>query len=382
MIPQLPNVLVITACTGFLLATPLAVAQESNDASNDTAAENSDLLPDIREDETPLKLRKRNFVVVPIPNVNPTLDAGLILAGAYFWPQTEQQQAAQPASATGVAIMETSNDSSAYGISQTSSWNEDRWRFEGLLGHVDLKLEVGLPGDDENVPPVGWALDGEFLQTTLLRKISGNWYAGILTRYYDMIQTFSVDVASSDFSLAIGTEAAGLGLKLEYDSRDMPFNSYSGRHLELEVLFNDKSLGSDDTYESYKAKYRSYHRLNPSVVLAWELQGCAISGKAPLWDACRINLRGFPVTEYLGESTASGQAEARWQFHPKWGAVAFAGIGKVTESFSGLLEDETVPSYGLGLRFMVLSDHRINVRFDYARSDDNDGVYLTVGESF
>ncbi len=162
----------------------------------------------------------------------------------------------------------------------------------------------------------------------------------------------------------------------------MPFNSYSGRHLELEVLFNDKSLGSDDTYESYKAKYRSYHRLNPSVVLAWELQGCAISGKAPLWDACRVNLRGYPVTEYLGESTASGQAEARWQFHPRWGAVAFAGTGKVTESCGGLLEDEMVPSYGVGLRFMVLSDHRINVRLDYARSDDNDGVYLSVGESF
>ena len=117
-------------------------------------------------------------------------------------------------------------------------------------------------------------------------------------------------------------------------------------------------------------------------MLAWELKGCKVSGEAPLWDSCRVDLRGFPATEYLGSASLSGQAEARWQFHRKWGAVAFAGTGTVKDSFGRELGSETVPSYGLGLRFMVLEEHRINVRLDYARSKDNDGVYLAVGEEF
>ena len=119
-----------------------------------------------------------------------------------------------------------------------------------------------------------------------------------------------------------------------------------------------------------------------SVVLAWEAQACARSDKAPLWDACRIHLRGFPATDYLGKTSASAQAEARWRFHGKWGAVAFAGGGYVRNPFSDPDERELVPSYGIGLRFMVLKSQRINIRLDYARSDDSGALYLSVGEAF
>lgn len=365
----------------MLFASTVA-AQDPADTSESAASEGSELLPDIREDESKLKYRKRNFVVVPIPMSNPTLDTGLILGAAYFWPQTEQQKAAQPASVTGAAAMYTSNDSKAYGIAQSNYWHEDRWRFEGVLGYADLQLELRAPSTAGTSPRVGWAIQGNFFQGELLRQISGDWYAGVLGRYFSLDQTFDINIPSPDFALTAQTEAVGLGVKTQYDSRDMPFNSYAGRLFEIDALFNSKALGSDNDYQTYKAKYRSYHRLNESVVLAWELQGCTISGKAALWDTCKIPLRGFPATEFLGNASASGQAEGRWQFHLKWGAVAFAGAGYVKDSFSDFLENEPVPSYGIGLRFMVLDSHRINVRLDYARSRDNDAVYLSVGEAF
>lgn len=45
-------------------------------------------------------------------------------------------------------------------------------------------------------------------------------------------------------------------------------------------------------------------------------------------------------------------------------------------------EREAIPSYGVGLRFMVLESQRINMRLDYGRSNDSDAVYLSVGEAF
>ena len=63
--------------------------------------------------------------------------------------------------------------------------------------------------------------------------------------------------------------------------------------------------------------------------------------------------------------------------------VAFAGAGRIDESFGQSGEDETIPSYGLGIRFMLLESQRINLRIDYARSDkDNDAWYLSVTEAF
>ena len=55
----------------------------------------------------------------------------------------------------------------------------------------------------------------------------------------------------------------------------------------------------------------------------------------------------------------------------------------MNDSFGRHGEDETIPSYGVGIRFMVLESQRINVRVDYARSDkDNEAWYLSVTEAF
>jgi hemolysin activation/secretion protein len=118
------------------------------------------------------------------------------------------------------------------------------------------------------------------------------------------------------------------------------------------------------------------------LVLAWELQGCHRGGGAPLWDACVIKLRGFSATDYLGKVSGSGQAEARWRLNKRWGLVGFAGTGYVGNSFSGIRDNETIPSYGAGIRFMVLQAKRINLRIDYARSTDSDAIHISVGEAF
>jgi len=65
-----------------------------------------------------------------------------------------------------------------------------------------------------------------------------------------------------------------------------------------------------------------------------------------------------------------------------WGLVGFAGAGHITNSFSEQGDNESVPSYGAGVRFMVLQSKRINLRVDYACSDDSDALYLGVGEAF
>ena len=360
----------------FALVTSLAFADEPQTDTRPGIA------PDIRKDEARLKLQRGDFVVVPIPISNPTLDTGLVVGAAYFYPQTEVQKETQPASVTAMGGLYTSNDSKALVLGQQNYWKNDTWRFTGAIGAADLRLSLVSPDESLGGQSLDWRIEGDFLFAKLSRRLSGNWYGGFNIRAVDADQRFEVPTATSGFDLGSDVRSSGLGATIEFDSRDLPINTYSGRYFEADALFNDEVLGSDTTYQSYSLAYRSYHELSDSLVLAWEMHGCQRGGTVPLWDSCMVTLRGFPVTDYLGKQTASGQLEARWQLNGRWGLVGFAGAGYVGNSYTGIREYEPIPSYGMGIRFMVLAAKRINLRVDYARSTDNDAIHVSVGEAF
>lgn len=378
----------IIALVYLVLVSSLAAFADDEEANEVTAIHPQKdtrpaVAPDIRDDESKLKAQKGNFVAVPIPFSNPTFNAGLVAGAAYFYPQSEEEKKVEPASLTGVGGMYSSNDSKALGIGQQNYWRGN-WRFTGVLVAADLRLSLLTPEDTTSGDSVDWNIRGGLFFAKLARKIKGNWYGGILTRYVDAEQAIEgLDPGEeSDFDLQSHLRSVGAGFYGEYDTRDMPTNAHTGQHFTLNALFNDEVIGSDSTYQSYSASFRSYHKLSDSFVLAWELQGCQRASTAPLWDACRLKLRGFSATDYMGKVTTSGQVEARWHLSKRWGAVAFAGAGYVGSSYNGIRENEPIPSYGVGVRFSVLPAKRINIRVDYARSIDSDAFLLSVGEAF
>jgi len=373
---------VITAVSVLVCVVPALIAADAL-AEEGTADTRQGIAPDIREDDTKLKIQKGDTVIVPIPMSNPTLGTGLIVGGAYFYPQTEEQAKKQPASLTGAGAMYTSNDSRALVLAQQNYWKEDRWRFTGVIGAADVRLELLASDETSGGTRVDYRVGGPLLYTQLSRRIKGDWYGGMKYRLIHAAQAIEAgtDTDSSGFDLNDVT-SSGLGLTFEYDSRDLPMNSYDGGHFKIEGLFNAKALGGDNDYQSYSTYVRVYRSLTDSVVLAWEAQGCLREGSVPLWDACTVKLRGFAATDYLGKTSLSTQIEARWKISKHWGLVGFGGVGDVGDSFSGLSDNENIPSYGLGIRFMVLQSKRINMRIDFARSDDSDAVYLSVGEAF
>jgi len=344
-------------------------------------------IPDLADENSRfrfLKKKPENLLIVPIPTSSPTFGTGLILGGAYFYPQTEEQKEVQAASFTGAAAGYTNNDSWFAGVMQQNYWNEDRWRFTGVAGILDFKLELNPTATGEGEGrPVDWSVDGLFAQARLSRKLWGNWYLGVAGRYLDISQSIDRNVEDDRFNLQSQISSAGIGLNLDFDSRDLPSNPYHGRHLELKALTSDQSNSDDESYQTYQARFRSYHSLAAPLVLAWDINACRKSGQIPLWDTCRLGLRGFPATDYLSKQSLYAQAELRWRVYKRWGVVAFAGAGRVDDSFGIQGEDETIPSYGAGIRFMLLESQRINLRIDYARSDKgNDAWYLSVTEAF
>jgi outer membrane protein assembly factor BamA len=345
-----------------------------------------DSIPDLRDVDTKLKFqskKERNVFVVPIPMSSPTFGTGLILGGAYFYPQTEEQKKSQPASFTGAAAGYTHNKSWFAGVLQQNYFAEDRWRISALAAYADFKLELIPPQEDSEEGLLDWLVRGGVFQTSIARRLGDHWYLGLTAHYLDIQQDLDLNVEYPDFNPDQKIRSPGVGLTLEYDTRDMPSNAYQGRRFELKAIAATVQDTSNGSYQSYFARFRSYHPLNDRLVLAWEVSGCIKDGRIPLFDTCRLNLRGFPLTDYLSKESILAQVEARWRVYKRWGLVAFAGGGRVADSFGNRGEGETIPSYGVGLRWMVLESKRINVRVDYARSDNgNSAWYLSVAEAF
>lgn len=339
------------------------------------------VIPDLREEETRLKLQRGDFVAVPIPMSSPTFGSGLIAGGAYFYGQTEEQKLAQPASFTGAAGGYTSNDSWAFGVGQQSYWDEDTWRFAGGLGYVDFRFRLRDPNPDGE-GGLDWGVKGGVFRATLSRRLINSWYLGGLVQYLDITQKLDTSSLPPDSGFATEIRSPGLGLTLEFDTRDVPTNAYRGRRFEVKAIASKTSGDADDSYQSYFARYRTYHQLSEPLVLALDINGCTKSGSIPLWDTCRLNLRGFSLTDYLGKKSLTAQAEIRWKAWKRLGFVAFAGSGYIGTSVSDGGSSENIPSYGVGTRFMVLKSKRINLRVDYARSNDEDAWYISVGEAF
>jgi outer membrane protein assembly factor BamA len=374
----------------LIICSPILIAQEATDDVSGLHPVQVglavDTVPDLREESVPLKLQRgkdSNFFLVPIPMSSPTFGSGLILGGAYFYPQTEQQKASQPASFTGAAAGYTDNESYFAGVMQQNYWAGDKWRFNAIAGYADFKLELIAPEDGSESSLLDWLVEGGFFQASISRRLAGRWYLGLVGRYLDITQDVELTIDSTDFNPNGEIRSPAIGLGLDFDSRDVPTNAYEGRLLNLQSFFADQRHVKDGSYESYTAEFSSYHHLADHFVLAWNVSACKKSGRIPLWDTCRLNLRGFPFTDYLSKEALSAQAEARWRFYKRWGVVAFAGAGRVDDSFGGNREGDTIPSYGVGLRFMLLKSQRINVRVDYARTDNGgDAWYLSVMEAF
>ena len=123
--------LVVSIWVGSGTYTP-AFGQEAEAVDTEQQPLSSDLpiasIPDLREEDTKLKFqpkKERNLVLVPIPMSSPTFGTGLIIGGAYFYPQTEDQKKSQPASFTGAVAGYTSNKSWFAGAMQQNYFAED-----------------------------------------------------------------------------------------------------------------------------------------------------------------------------------------------------------------------------------------------------------------
>lgn len=336
------------------------------------------------------KPKRGEFVIAPMPMVNPTLENGLSLVGGYLY-RLDVNDRKTPPSVSALAGFKTSNGSWAASALQTLHLAHDRFRLLMVGAYSDINYEFF--GIGQSAGSAGASIEinqaGSVGLFEGLVRIAPDWYVG--ARY----QILDMTAATSDLAIPGGPtlpaidadlRTASLGPRLEFDSRDNPFYPRQGLQVQAIANFHGKGVGGQRTYQVYEGWINGYHAVSARHVVAWHAGACGTDGQVPFYDLCLLgknqDLRGYTAGQYRDGAMLATQAEWRSEVWWRIGAVAFAGVGEVSPDFTGFTFKDALAGAGVGLRFTLAKRNHVNLRVDYAWGKDSSALYVGVAEAF
>jgi len=331
-------------------------------------------------------LRHRGVLPVPIVVTEPAIGYGGGVALAYFSQSFEEQarlsrergERVEPPDIAVAAGLKTENGTWAGGGAYAGFWDQDRWRYVGGGGKVQLHLDYfSVTGDAR-----AYRLDGKGLIQQLLRRIGEcPWFVGARYVYVSSQARFANpspdDVPRRDLDISIGK----LGAVVDYDTRDNIFTPSQGAFFEAEAAFARGAFGSDSRYQTLYARGFSWHPVG-DFVLGVRGDARLSRGDVPFYAQPYVELRGVPAVRYQDRNALVAETEVRWNVDHRWAVVGFAGVGKAYGRRQSWSEAKTVVSGGAGFRYLVARKLNLYAGLDFARGPEDSAVYLTAGSAW
>jgi hypothetical protein len=340
------------------------------------------------EEEKGESLRRWEPVIAPLPSRNPAFGWLLsVPAVAIYRPSFARP--GERVWASGLFGFYAENESWGVGLLHRMSFGGDLWRVRGTLFHADVNYEyfgIGGPGDG---PSIVLDQETDLFLAEGLRRVAPDLYVGLRAVYSEISTAPRLpgnppDPGLSPAQLTQDTTLSTLAPRLQYDTRDAEFFPRQGWLVNGTASFGRDAFGSDEEYERYEASGNHYRPVGAQGVLASRVAMAYVSGGAPffLYPAFGrgADLRGYQTGSYRDRFLIAAQSEYRHRFTPRFGAVAFAGIGSVAPDFLGW--EKSLWSFGGGLRWVLAPKNNISLRFDVARGRDETIWYVGVREAF
>lgn len=379
----------------FALALPTPAAAQANhlgQVANDSVAVTQATAGGAAEpaegDPEKRKKMKPDLLVVPIPMSNPTLGAGLTVAGVLFYNPNGSKQPW----VSGVGGFYTSNKSYGGAAFHSMAVADDKFHVMLFGGYANVNINfygVGPSAGDRDVS-VKIIDKGIMAMVQGQYRLAENLYVGGRYQLLDLNSSIkNPNPLFPDLNIPkpeLKSQISGVGPSITYDSRDNQFDPRKGTNITLVGIFNTKGLGSDFSYDKWQFAANGYFPVTSTGTLAIHGGICAVSKGGPFYDLCMYgmagDLRGYEMGRYRDRASWATQVEWRQKLSAKVGAVWFAGIGGIAPSLGDIDDTKMLPSAGMGLRYRASKETGVNLRLDLAIGKDSQAVYFGVGEVF
>jgi len=316
---------------------------------------------------------------MPIPYINYSRSMGFMYGAVplvMFNPM--KKDTISPSSLVGGLGMYTTNKTwFAMGFGKFYL-DEDRWRISaaGGVGTVHFQFFMDFLAGFW----IPYETDAGFFMIKGERRIGQDFYAGISLMHADIINRFG-NLPGND-SLVLN----GLGLHLSRDRRDNPHYPRKGYHTEIGFNTFPGFLGNENISQKIQLEHNHYFpvRSNSDVAAVRVLLGMAPGdpGFSQQYVVSGKDIRGYTQGAYRGNYLLAVQGEYRWNFHPRWGAVGFAGLATVFGSINDSDNGKLLPGAGAGFRFRAFPENNFSVGIDVAAGREDWGIYFQIGEAF
>jgi hypothetical protein len=185
-------------------------------------------------------------------------------------------------------------------------------------------------------------------------------------------------VSAEDFDLHL----AALTPSLTLDLRDNFFTPTNGWYADLSVPVFREALGGDRDFERATVTAMYYRQLSDSLYFAMRGTARASSDGTPFFLRPFVVLRGVQALRYQGEQAADAEVELRWQLHPRFSLVGFAGAGVARSDLSAGDREQTVTTGGAGFRYLIARKHGLHMGVDVAAGPDEPILYVVFGSAW
>jgi len=349
-----------------------------------------------------VKLQRPQFTPFLAPTVSPEVDFMLVLGGLFTF-KLKPLDSILYRSSIPFSVGYSTNGSLNINFRPFIYGKNDKWRIFGDLWAKDMPDNYWGVGyeNGKNVPKsdstTAYSRFWWQVYLNFIRKIAPDLFVGI---NMDLNETIASDLnqrmREDPYVVNQGTEFrnSGLGVIIQYDSRDLSVNAYSGLYLSLTASIYRNFLNATTEYEVYYLDYRQYKQIKrPGRTLAWNIRSRITKDDIPWTDLSMVgtpfDLRGYTWGRYRDRSMIIGMMEYRHMFlrknpdkkgnmRSRHGFVTWVGTGAVVPELSD--KKHWLPNVGIGYRFEV--QDRMNARVDFGIGNDTRAVYVSFNEAF
>ncbi|BDD07224.1 BamA/TamA family outer membrane protein [Aureibacter tunicatorum] len=247
-------------------------------------------------------------------------------------------------------------------------------------------------GDELLEEPLDYTSNNIYLRADFSRIIEDKFFVGIKT---DFLKTDIKEVKTADNQSELADDLMnqsgvyfGIGPQLIYDTRDNTLFPTGGYYLETSFMYYPQFSNSSD-FTKFIFDARKYVKIQSwKNVLAFQAKASSSSGGLPFFMMSNIggknDLRGIEhANKYIDNQSFLTQVEYRRHLWWRLGMVAFAGLGQTADEWSKMNTVDMKYVYGIGGRFRMTSDDRLNMRLDVGFGPNGDrAFYFSIKEAF
>lgn len=339
-----------------------------------------------------------DWTFVPIPAYTP--ETSWMAALTAFVTYRDTADASFRTSSLAIAAQGTLKSQFSLGLYPEIYLDNNRMRIEGaveLYVYPYNFFGVGNANPSEYAElytPLGAKLELRALYALSGSRVQHGLSAGVhFDVRYDHIE--SVEPRSDGTAGPLGRAEVvgasggwfnGVGPQISYDTRDNNFDARSGFFAETYIVAYGPFLGSTFSSVVTTVDARAYTQLLHDVSLAGRAVVQSATGAPPFVQMPSIggsnNMRGIIDAQQRDRISMLVGAEVRFPIAWRFRGAAFADAGQVGSAAASIALNQLWISWGAGIRFLLVPEERISLRFDVGIARGVPQFYLGFNEAF